>query len=73
MKKVYFILLILGNGIYIWNYNVFNNSINIVFRRIKDNIYAPIIFFVLACNIAENTFFSIGGLGMLFWVILCLC
>ena len=44
----------------------------ILFRRIKDNIYAPIIFFVLACNIAENTFFSIGGLGMLFWVMLCL-
>lgn len=36
------------------------------------NYYAPIIIFIFATNIAENTFFSVGGLGMLFWIFACM-
>lgn len=37
----------------------------ISFNRFNSNIYLPIIVFVLGTNIAENTFFSIGGVGLM--------
>lgn len=37
----------------------------ISFNNFKYNVYFPIIVFVLGTNIAENTFFSIGGVGLM--------
>lgn len=37
----------------------------ISFHRFNSNVYLPIIVFVLGTNIAENTFFSIGGVGLM--------
>ena len=44
----------------------------ILFNKFTSNFYSPLILFVLGTNLAENTFFSIGGLGMLLWVFICL-
>ncbi|WP_441372929.1 O-antigen ligase family protein [Acinetobacter lwoffii] len=45
----------------------------IIFKKnILINWYAPIIIFIFTANLAENTFFSIGGAGMLFWVFACI-
>ncbi|MFD1439564.1 oligosaccharide repeat unit polymerase [Acinetobacter sp. ANC 4282] len=41
-------------------------------KRFIVNIYASIIVFIFSTNLAENTFFSVGGLGMLFWVFACM-
>lgn len=41
-------------------------------KHLLINWYSPIIVFIFAINLAENTFFSIGGLGMLFWVFACM-
>lgn len=70
-KGVFYIALIEEMG-FVFGGIVFLIVLMVFFKRIKTNIYAPIIFFILTCNVAENTFFSIGGLGMVFWIMLCL-
>lgn len=44
----------------------------VLMRGIFKNKLSPLIIFVLFSNLTENTFFSIGGLGMLLSIFMCL-
>lgn len=70
-KGVFYIALIEELG-FLFGGIVFILLLSILFNKFFNNFYSPLILFVLGTNFAENTFFSIGGLGMLLWVFLCL-
>ena len=70
-KGVFYIATIEELG-FVFGFISFSILLFIFKKNILINWYSPIIIFIFAANIAENTFFSIGGLGMLFWVFTCM-
>lgn len=70
-KGVFYVAFIEEFG-FLFGGIIFILLFSILFNKFFSNFYSPLILFVLGTNLAENTFFSIGGLGMLLWVFLCL-
>ena len=70
-KGVLFISIFEEFGVF-FGMSVFLLILFILFRNFWFNKNSYIILFIFASNISENTFFSVGGLGMLLTLFLCL-